>query len=117
MQAKNLQQLNDVGTNEKFATAESMWFWFVSSRRIREGFGAGRESNRRPCELIDIETLVTRLYLCGKLSAPQLEIMQEYGRRRRAPSQHVWAENRAAGLWDAAMRTLDVAARAKGWVE
>jgi len=111
------QQFNDSAPLRKFRDGEALWFWFVSSQRIRDGLRRGRESDTRPCELIDIETLVTRLYLSGKLSADQLDAMKEYGGRRRAPNQHVWAENRAAGLWSAAMRTLTFAAAARGWVE
>ncbi|MDR1207671.1 MAG: hypothetical protein LBK26_04640 [Rickettsiales bacterium] len=116
MQAKNNQLFNDI-PQMKFTNAENMWFWFISSRRIRDSLQRGRESDFRPCELIDIETLVARLYLAGKLSVRQLEVMKEYGARRRAPNQHVWSENHAAGLWVSAMRTLSVAAAAKGWIE
>lgn len=117
MQAQKKQSFNDSAPGQKFRDGEALWFWFISSARIRDGLRKVRESNTRPCELIDIETLVTRLYLSGKLSPEQLEAMKEYGVRRRAPNQHVWAENRAAGLWSAAMRTLTHAATAKGWIE
>lgn len=102
---------------EKFHNAEQLWFWFVYSRAIRNGFvnNAGHAS-RRPCELIDVESLITKLYLSGKLSGEQLEIMKKFGDRRRAPHQHIWAENRAAQLWQRAMDEINDAARARGWV-
>ena len=72
---------------------------------------------RRPCELLDVETLVTKLYLCGKLTTQQLNVMKQFGDRRRAPNQYIWAENNAANLWENAMTVLDGAARERGWIE
>ncbi|MCL2538413.1 MAG: hypothetical protein FWF34_01155 [Alphaproteobacteria bacterium] len=110
-------QTNNITTAQKFRDAESLWFWFISSSQIRDHMYRGGTGNFRPCELVDVETLVTRLFLSGKLSREQLSVIQEYGLRRRAPHQHIYSENRAAGLWSAAMVTLSVAARTKGWVE
>ena len=108
--------INNCGIN-KFRDAENLWFWFISSARMRQGFRRAACGSFRPCELVDVETLVTRLYLSGQLTAEQLEIMKRYGERRRAPSQHTWTENAAAALWDSAMRTLAAAAADKGWIE
>ncbi|MCL1785524.1 MAG: hypothetical protein FWG39_00005 [Alphaproteobacteria bacterium] len=102
---------------QKFRDAEQMWFWFVSSSKIRDGLRRAGTSEYRPCELVDIETLVTRLHLSGRITREQLEAMVKFGERRRAPSQHIYAENRSAGLWQSAMNTLQLAAGAKGWVE
>ena len=110
-------QNNVADAINKFRDAEALWFWFVSSTKLRGTFRGKHESEFRPCELIDIETLVTRLFLSGRLTRAQLEIMQEFGERRRAPHQHIYAENQKAALWCAAMRTLQLAASAKGWVE
>jgi hypothetical protein len=43
--------------------------------------------------------------------------MKQFGDRRRAPHQHIWAENRAAQMWGVAMTILDKAARERGWIE
>jgi hypothetical protein len=102
---------------QKFRDAEQLWFWFVSSSKIKDGLHRGGASEYRPCELIDIETLVTRLHLSGRITREQLEIMLRFGGRRRAPSQHIYSENRGAMLWQCAMRTLQTAASAKGWIE
>lgn len=108
---------------QKFRDSEQLWFWFTSSARIRSGLRrnpggpAHGEADFRPCEIVDVETLVTKLFLTGRISREQLEIMKLFGERRRAPCQHVWAENRAATLWADAMRTLQIAASAKGWLE
>ena len=103
--------------SQKFRDAEQMWFWFVSSTKIRDGLRRGGASEYRPCELVDIETLVTRLHLSGRITREQLATMVQFGERRRAPTQHIYSENRAAVLWRDAMRTLQLAASAKGWLE
>ena len=112
-----MQAIHVDSTVQRFRDAEQLWFWFISSNRIRDGLRRAGESSFRPCEIVDVETLVTRLFLAGRLSKSQLEVMKQYGERRRAPTQHVWAENRAAALWTDAMRTLQTAAHAKGWLD
>lgn len=103
---------------DKFHNAEQMWFWFVYSRSVRGGMIHSRTApTRRICELLDVETLVTKLYLAGRLSDEQLRVLKEFGDRRRAPHQYIWAENRAADLWRRAMDTIGDAARGRGWVE
>ena len=106
-------------TPEKFQNAEQIWFWFLYSKSVRNDIGQnnGRASTRRVCELVDVETLITKLYLAGKLNDAQLAVMKEFGDRRRAPHQYVWRENHAAAIWNSAMNTLDAAAREKGWIE
>ena len=115
---EKMQTYNNTTVVQKFRDAEQLWFWFISSSRIREGMRRAADGGGfRPCEIVDVETLVTRLFLSGRLSREQLEIMKQYGERRRPPNQHIWAENRAAMLWSDAMRTLQMATSAKGWVE
>lgn len=104
-------------TPEKFQNAEQLWFWFLYSKSVQNGFmRGGTHATRRCAELLDVETLITKLYLCGKLTDEQLNVMKEFGDRRRAPHHYIWAENRAADLWQRAMETIDVAARARGWL-
>lgn len=104
---------------EKFQNAEQIWFWFLYSKSVRNDIGQnnGRASTRRVCELVDVETLITKLYLAGKLTDAQLAVMKEFGDRRRAPHQYIWRENHAAAIWNTAMQILDAAARDKGWIE
>ena len=103
---------------EKFQNAEQLWFWFLYARSVRNGFVRGHmTSQRRICELLDVETLVTKLYLSGRLTDAQLSVMKEFGDRRRAPHQHIWAENKKAELWRTAMSVLNAAATARGWIE
>ena len=111
-------QTQTVSQAEKFQSAEQLWFWFVYSRSVQSGFSRGAShATRRPCELLDVETLITKLYLAGRLSDEQLAVMKKFGDRRRAPHQYIWAENRAADLWRRAMDTIDVAARGRGWID
>lgn len=102
----------------KFQNAEQMWFWFLYSRAARNGcVHANATPTRRVCELVDVETLITKLYLAGRLSDEQLAVLKKFGDRRRAPHQHIWAENRAAALWRDAMATINAAAAKYGWIE
>ena len=105
---------------EKFQNAEQLWFWFLYSKSIRAGYIHCRmcaNQSRRICELIDVETLITKLYLAGRISDEQLRVMKQFGDRRRAPHQHIWTENKAAALWRTAMQTLESEATARGWIE
>jgi len=106
-------QLNDL---QKFQDAESLWFWFISSAAVRGHFRRTDDVIGRICELIDVETLVTRLYLSGRMTREQLDVLVEFGAMRRAPHQHIYSENRKAALWRDAMDTLQTAAVAKGWI-
>ena len=103
---------------EKFQSSEQLWFWFLYSRAVRNDFVRMRgNSVRRPCEILDVETLITKLYLCGKLTDEHLAVMKKFGDKRRAPHQHIWAENRASAIWDSAMVTLGDAAKQNGWID
>lgn len=105
-------------TVEKFQNAEQLWFWFLYSKAARNGFSTNKtNSSKRVCELLDVETLITKLYLAGQLTDEQLAVMKEFGDKKRSPHQHIWAENRKAALWRSAMQTLNQAAWNKGWVE
>ncbi len=111
------QSTQPVSTAEKFQNAEQLWFWFTYSRAVqpelRHQYGRG---TRRVCELLDVESLITKLYLAGELTDEQLNVMKQFGDKRRAPHQYIWAENRAAALWRDAMRTINTAARIRGWI-
>lgn len=113
-----LNTLTDTNLNftEKFQNAEQLWFWFMYSKSAQNGFIHHNTNTRRPCELLDVETLVTKLYLSGKLSNDQLNVMKKFGDKRRAPHQYIYSENKSAMLWKMAMDTLTDAAHAKGWL-
>ncbi len=104
---------------EKFQNAEQLWFWFLYSKSVqRNNFVRGHTSpTRRPCEILDVEAMITKLYLSGKLTEEQLQVMKTFGDRRRAPHQYIWAENRAAALWNSAMIVLQAEATQRQWIE
>jgi hypothetical protein len=103
---------------EKFQNAEQLWFWFIYSRAVRNGIlKTGGRATRRVCELVDVESQITKLYLCGKITDEQLSVMKKFGDKHRAPHQYIWAENRAADQWRSAMTTLGDAAYSHGWIE
>ncbi len=113
-----MTQAQSVSMTEKFQSAEQLWFWFLYSKSIRNGFTRIQNvSTRRPCEILDVETLITKLYLAGQLTDEQLTVMKQFGDRRRAPHQYIWAENRAADQWRRAMNTIQNAAKKRGWIE
>lgn len=114
-----MTQSQVIATADKFQSAEQLWFWFLYSRTVRNNnFLQNRATpTRRPCEVLDVETLITKLYLAGKLNDEQLAVMKTWGDKRRAPHQYIWNENRAARQWDTAMQVIDAAARARGWIE
>lgn len=113
------QTAQNIINAEKFQNAEQLWFWFLYSKSVRGEFCRVTPANqsRRVCELLDVETLITKLYLSGRLSTQQLAVMKQFGDRRRAPHQHIWTENKAAALWRDAMATLQTAAKERGWIE
>ena len=115
MNTNTLQNTN-ISTSEKFQNAEQLWFWFLYSKSIQNGFNRNCSSIRRPGELLDVETLITKLYLCGKLSEEQLNVMKKFGDKRRAPHQYIYSENRAAALWKSAMDVLTEYAHKKDWL-
>ena len=101
----------------QFPDAEHLWFWFISSRKIQSGLRRRDFCNGRPCELLDIEAMVTKLYLAGHISAPELEALKKYGELRRAPNRNTPGEYAEGLLWSSAMRCLDAEARRRGWLD
>ncbi|MDR2686003.1 MAG: hypothetical protein LBB23_04500 [Rickettsiales bacterium] len=101
-----------------FKGAEDLWFWFVNSKRIRTGFPLKMETDIvRPCQLADVESLITRLYLSGRLTNEEMKTMLRFGMLRRVPNDRFHHEARDAMRWETAMATLGIAAKEKGWVE
>lgn len=112
----NTNKQIEVNETNKFQNAEQLWFWFLYSKSLQNGLNRQNSTLRRPCELIDVETLITKLYLCGKLSEAELNVMKKFGDKRRAPHQYIYSENKSAALWRSAMDTLTEYAKSKGWI-
>jgi hypothetical protein len=113
---ENIKRNEEVNLTNKFQNAEQLWFWFLYTKSIQNGFHRNYSSIQRPCELLDVETLITKLYLCGKITSEQLNVMKKFGDKKRAPHQYIYSENRAAALWKSAMDILTVYASQKGWL-
>lgn len=113
-----LQNTQTISNVEKFQSAEQLWFWFLYSKSVQNDFiKKSLRSTKKVCELLDVESLITKLYLSGQLTDEQLLTMKKFGDKRRAPHQYIWAENKSAALWKAAMATLQNEAIKKGWIE
>ena len=103
---------------EPFHNAEQMWFWFTYSKSLQNGYlGQRTTCSRRVCELLDLEALITKLYLSGQLTDEQLSVMKTFGDKRRAPHQYIWAENHDAYLWNDAMQVIENTACKNGWFD
>ncbi len=115
---ENTLKNTNVDLTQKFQNAEQMWFWFVYSRSVRGDMNRQNNRGNSPvCELLDVETMITKLYLSGQLTDEQLAVMKKFGDKKRAPHQYIWAENHDAYLWKCAMETLENAARKKDWID
>ena len=87
---RKMTQLLATITTEKFQSAEQLWFWFLYSKSVQNDVLRRQVAQtRRPCEILDVETLITKLYLCGKLTDNELSVMKKFGDKRRAPHQHI----------------------------
>lgn len=104
---------------EPFSTVEEAWFWCVQCRSAQEqgarvAAGLGRQP--RPCEPLDILTVVERLYRRGRLVSAHLQVLTEYGRQLMRPDPDRPRERKAAKLWDEAVQALAPQLQDKGIV-
>jgi hypothetical protein len=103
-----------------FISAEEAWFWFVTAQlaaadgaRIKAGAG----SSARPCEPVDIYTILDKLYRNRRLLIDHIHVMRHYGRRMFAPDPKRLKELRAHRLWCEAMERMEEVMIRKGIVE
>lgn len=102
-----------------FATVEDAWFWCVQSRTAQiQGarVAAGLGECPRPCEPLDILTVLDRLYRRRRLLGEHLRVLADYGRQLLRPDPDARRERRAAALWSEALAELDPVLREKGIV-
>ncbi len=103
---------------EKFQSAEQLWFWFLYARGVTRGLSHGTSTSfRRACELIDVETLITKLYLAGRLTDTHLAVMKKYGDMRRPPNPNAYSEYHESRNWTQAMQIIRTVAVTRGWIE
>lgn len=103
-----------------FRSAEEAWFWFVRCQRIRREGGTFRRvanaSIERPCDPDDIYRAVIRMENERILQREHLTVLGTFGLLGRPPDPRQDDQERAARLWQEAMRHLGAALRAKGIV-
>lgn len=108
-------QFDSIAPTEPFANAESAWFWCVetseamhSGARLRAGMGRVA----RPCEPVDIQTVVLRLARQSMLSDAHLRTMHRYGQRQLRPDRATRQGD--AYLWQQAMTRMTPILQRKG---
>lgn len=95
-----------------FPDAESAWFWCVQTSEALHGgarLRAGHSRTIRPCEPVDIQTVVLRLARQALLSQQHLSTLAEFGQQQLRPKSHPHAL-----LWAQAMERLTPALTRKG---
>lgn len=100
---------------EAFPDAESAWFWCVkTSEAIHAGarLEPGRATTPRPCEAVDIQTVVLRLARQKILSAAHIKALATYGPRQMRPRS-----TPSAALWQQAMQRITPVLQQKGIVQ
>jgi hypothetical protein len=99
---------------QPFPDAESAWFWCVqTSEAIHSGarLQAGKATTPRPCEAVDIQTVVLRLARDKILSDAHVRALVKYGPRQLRP-----ARNNYGILWQQAMERMTPVLQHKGIV-
>ncbi len=107
-------------TGTPFYSAEEAWFWFIAAQEARHS-GArimtGVGTTPRPCEPVDILTVLDRLYRNQRLDRNHLMVLRHYGRRGKPPLPDRVKERRAAHIWAEAMAILEEPLVSKGIVQ
>jgi hypothetical protein len=97
---------------------ENIWFWFVSAKKVQNGFKNRSESGgvNRNYELADIEMVILRLQKTRKLSVKEIQTIVRFGMLRRVPNKNLRWEYNDAICWESAIETLSAEFLRKGWV-
>ena len=102
---------------EPFESTEEAWFWFIQAQQARNDGArivAGSSMLKRPCEPVDILSILGRLHRNRVLQRDHLLVLRHYGRRGFAPDLYRVKEARACHLWCEAMEHLSVVFLRKG---
>ncbi len=103
-----------------FTSAQEAWFWFMDAHKAKlEGAKvmAGQSAHHRPCETVDILTILDRLYRKRRLVRDHLLVLRHYGQRKMPPDLTRTKERKAHSLWHQALNILEEAMIEKGIVE
>lgn len=102
-------------TGTPFPDAEAAWFWCVqTSDAIHSGarLERGRATTPRPCEAVDIQTVVLRLARQNVLSAAHVKALVTYGPHQTRPGHKI-----PAVLWQQAMQRITPVLQQKGIIQ
>lgn len=100
---------------QPFADAEAAWFWCVqTSEAIHSGARQehGLATTPRPCEAVDIQTVVLRMARQNVLSPAHVKALVTYGPRHTRPTQKI-----SNALWQQAMQRLTPVLQQKGIIQ
>ncbi len=100
-----------------FDTVEDAWMWSVQATVARYDGAkiiAGQGDTPRPCEPVDVMSVVSRMNRERRLSNRHVSVLVRYGRRLTAPDSGRQREFQDARLWDEALDTMVVPLRERG---
>lgn len=103
-----------------FINAEEAWFWFIAAQAAKNDcakYVAGASLYPRPCEPVDILTVLDRLYRQRRILRDHLLVLRHYGRRQMPPDPYRIKEARAAHLWNEALERISPVLEKKGIIE
>ncbi len=108
------------GDGIPFVSVEEAWFWFVQANAARQA-GArivkGIGCQQRPCEPVDILTVLERLYRARRLMMDHIRVLHFYGVRMVAPDPCREREAQAHKICSEALERLEDVLIAKGIVK
>ena len=100
-----------------FSCVEEAWFWFVQSyealhsgARVRGGYS----NTIRPCEPVDIYSIVMRLFKQRFLNKAHMRVLSQYGEAMAAPNPRYHEQVRDYDLWHQALAKLETPLLRKG---
>ena len=91
-----------------FNSSEEAWFWFCKYNERRDGYKRESSANTviRPCFLDDVYIVVSRLFLSGKITKKDLDVLVKYGKKQIAPDIRTFEEYEDALSWQDSMRQM-----------
>ncbi len=104
---------------QPFDTAQDAWFWFIQAYAARaEGarITAGQGMTMRPCEPMDILSVLDRLWRSRMLLRDHILVLRHYGNKLCPPDPWRRKEARAAVLWQQALERIEPVLIRKGIV-
>ncbi len=90
-----------------FRSAEAVWFWFVEAHnKAMANRGRYKRYASKPCEPVDVQNIVMRLYKTGVLKTHHLKVMTKYGDLQYRPGQFNPRERSDYSIWRDAFENI-----------